>query len=88
MPTLALTRHATLRAQQRGVTHAMLDALIHNADVEAPVGGGCTVLRLSRERLMDRALRVSLGPMADRLETLAVVLADDHGGREGRRYRR
>jgi hypothetical protein len=98
MPTLALTRHATLRAQQRGVTHAMLDALIHNADVEAPVGGGCTVLRLSRERLMDRALRASLGPMADRLETLAVVLADetgevvtvlrDHGGREGRRYRR
>lgn len=94
----ALTRHATLRAKQRGVTHAMLDALIIHADLEAPVGGGCTVLRFSRERLNDPDLRASLGRTADRLKSLAVIFADDngdvvtvlhdHGGSAGRRYRR
>ena len=98
MTSLALSRHASVRANQRGVTHAMLDALIAHADLEAPVGGGCTVLRFSRERLMDRDLRASLGATADRLGSLAVILADgtgdvvtvlhDHGGADGRRYRR
>ena len=98
MPALALSRHASIRAKQRGVTYDMLDALIAHADFEAPVGGGCTVLRFSRERLMDRDLRASLGSTADRLDSLAVILADDtgeivtvlhdHGRSEGRRYRR
>lgn len=98
MPALALTRHATIRAQQRGVPYEVLDALILHADMEAPVGSGCTVLRFSRERLRDRDLRASLGATADRLGSLAVVLCDDtgdvvtvlhdHGGAEGRRYRR
>jgi hypothetical protein len=98
MPALALSRHATVRANQRGVTHEMLDALIAYADFEAPVGSGCTVLRFSRERLMDRDLRASLGTTIDRLQSLAVILADDtgevvtvlhdHGRAEGRRYRR
>jgi hypothetical protein len=95
---LALTRHATLRAKQRGVTHAMLDAFVNYADLEAPVGRGCTVLRFSRERLMDRDLRASLGRTPDRLSSLALILADDGGeivtvlhhrrGPGGRRYRR
>jgi hypothetical protein len=98
MPLFALTRHASVRANQRGVTNNMLDALIAHADVEAPIGSGCTVLRFSRERLRDRELRASLGPSADRLGSLAVILANDtgkvvtvmrdHGGSEGRRYRR
>jgi hypothetical protein len=98
MSAFAMTRHASIRANQRGVTHDMLDALIAYADFEASVGGGCTVLRLSRDRLEDRDLRASLGSSADRLASLAVVLADDtgqivtvlhdHGSAEGRRYRR
>jgi len=98
MPALTLTRHATIRAQQRGVPHGVLNALIAHADLEAPVGSGCTVLRFSRERLMDRDLRAALGATADRLGSLAIVLSDDtgevvtvlhdHGGSEGRRYRR
>lgn len=98
MPELALTRHASLRANQRGVTHDMLDALIAYADFEASVGSGCSVLRVSRERLKDRDLRASLGASADRLAGLAVILADDtgeivtvlhdRGNADGRRYRR
>ena len=98
MPALDLSRHADLRANQRGVTHEMLHALIAYADIEAPVGKGCTVLRLSRGRLEDRALRSALGTMADRLRSLAIVVAGDggtvvtvvhdHGKSGGRPYRR
>jgi len=98
MSSFALTHHASTRANQRGVTYQMLDALIAHADVEASVGGGCTVLRLSRERLKDRDLRASLGAYADRIGSLAVILANDtgkvvtvmrdHGRAAGRRYRR
>jgi hypothetical protein len=98
MTSLALTRHASVRANQRGVTNSMLETLIAHADIEAAVGGGCTVLRLSRQSLRDGELRVSLGPSLDRLGSLAVILANDtgevvtvmrdHGGRNGRRYRR
>lgn len=98
MPAIALSRHAMVRANQRGVTHDVLDALISHADFEAPCGGGCTVLRLTRDRLLDRDLRASLGPNFDRLKDLAVVVADDtgevvtvlhdHGRADGRRYRR
>jgi hypothetical protein len=67
MTSLALTRHASVRANQRGVTNSMLETLIAHADIEAAVGGGCTVLRLSRQSLRDGELRVSLGPSLDRL---------------------
>jgi hypothetical protein len=42
----ALSNHATVRTQQRGVPHHLIDALMSYADFEAPVGGGCTVLRI------------------------------------------
>lgn len=98
MSSLPLTRHADLRAKQRGVTHATLEALIAYADVEAPVGSGCTAIRLSRGRLQDRELRSNLGPLADRLRSLSAIVANnsgdvvtvirDHGRAAGRRYRR
>ena len=34
-----------------GVPHRLIDALMSYADFEAPVGGGCTVLRMTRDRL-------------------------------------
>jgi hypothetical protein len=67
MSQLCLTRHASVRASQRGVSHDLIDALIAYADFEVRAGGGCTVLRCSREGLRDRELRASLGPKADRL---------------------
>jgi len=50
----------------------LLDALIAFADFEAPVGGSCSVLKLSRERLDDRELRATLGHLADRLRSPGV----------------
>lgn len=97
MSAFALTRHAAVRANQRGVPHHLIDALFANADVDAPIGGGCRLLRVSRERLRDRAVRRALGAEADRMARLAVIWSDEAGavvsvlhhfdGRRGRRYR-
>jgi len=98
MCSVSLSQHALVRANQRGITHEMIRDLITYADIEAPVGGGCTVLRVSRERLRERDLRSRLASNPDKLTCLALVWSDetaevvtplvDHGGAKGRRYRR
>lgn len=95
---LELSQHAWLRAQQRGVPHAVIDMVLDHADVCVSVGSGCTALRLSKRRLSDQDLRQDLQSDLDRAARITVVLSDDtgevvtvmhdHGGREGRRYRR
>jgi hypothetical protein len=96
MLSAQLSHHASVRANQRGVPHALMDALIAHADLEVPVGKGCVALSLSRRRLDDRELREKLGADLDRLGGLSVVCSDDSGevvtvlhdwGRQGRRYR-
>lgn len=98
MPAFSMSHHAAVRANQRGITHQMIIDLLAHADVEAPVGRGCTVLRLSRRRLQDGDLRAGLGSNPDKLASLALVWSEDsaevvtvmvdHGGAKGRRYRR
>ena len=98
MSACCMSRHAQTRANQRGVTNAMIDALLDHADFEASAGGRCTVLRVSKEWLKDKELRRTLGGSADRLAKLALVWSEDAGevvtvlrhqaGAKGRRYRR
>jgi hypothetical protein len=93
-----LTGHAEARANQRGVPLDVIEAILDHADMDVPVGGGCTALRLSKRRLKDATLRKRLGSQLDRLAGIAVICADDtgdvvtvlhdRGGAEGRRYRR
>ena len=94
----SLSHHAERRANQRGVPHFIIEVLLAQADIELPVGNGCSALRLSKTRLQDRELRENLGADLDRLAGLAVICADDTGeivtvlhdwgGTDGRRYRR
>lgn len=98
MHAFSLSSHARTRANQRGITHQMINDLLAHADIEAPVGGGCTVLRLSRQRLRDRDLKAELGSNPDKLAGLALIWSEDsaqvvtvmvdHGGAKGRRYRK
>ena len=95
MTVASLSRHAERRARQRGVPDGLIDLLLAHADVDAPAGSGCTVLRISRNRLA--ALRPRLGAAAERLSNLALIWSDrtaqvvtilrDHGTPAGRRYR-
>jgi hypothetical protein len=97
MQDFALSLHASIRAQQRGVPHHLIDALVTWADVEVPVGGGCVAFSLSKRQMSDRGLRAKLGAELDRLAGVALVTDDtgavvtvlyDRGGAGGRRYRR
>jgi len=97
MQTLTLSRHAAVRTQQRGMPHHLLHAFLDHADIDAPAGGHCRLLRISRERLRDRSVREELGADADRLARLAVIWSSEtgtivtvmhqHAGGAGRRYR-
>lgn len=94
---LQLTNHATVRANQRGVPHGLIEQLLAHADIETRVGGGCVALSVSRRRLADRDVRRSVGRDLDRLRNLAVIcdagdgsivtLLHEHGAR-ARRYHR
>jgi hypothetical protein len=96
--TFALSNHAATRVQQRGLPHHLIDALMSHADFEAPVGGGCTVLRMTRDRLSDPDVAACLGADRERLRGLSIVWSDRTGeivtilrprrGPAGRRYRR
>ena len=96
--SFALSRHAVMRTQQRGVPHHLIDALMSYADFEAPVGSGCTVLRMTRDRLDDADLADRLGSERERLRGLSIVWSERTGeivtvlrprrGPAGRRYRR
>ena len=97
VPALDLTAHATIRANQRGVPHHLIDLLLENADIDAPIGSGCRLLRISRQRLRDRSVRRAIGAEADRMGRLAIIWSDDaaavvtvlhhYEGRAGKRYR-
>lgn len=98
MAVYSMSQHASTRANQRDITRQMISDLIDFADVEHPAGDGCVVLRVSRRRLADRALRAELHCNPDKLTTLALVWCEDsaeivtvlldYGGAKGRRYRR
>lgn len=85
-----LTRHATRRMQQRGVSTTFLNAILENADVERPANDNCRLYRVTRR------LARCLGD--DRLARFSVIWSDDNGeivtvvpvfqGRAGAPYRR
>lgn len=92
---LEISHHAGVRMNQRGVPTELLERVMAHADIEAPVGGGCTAFSVSRQRLKDRDVRRSFGGSIDQAAKIAVVCGDDGSivtvmkdwGTVGRRYR-
>lgn len=91
-----ITKHATARANQRGVPHRRLEALLAVADLEVAVGRGLHARRASRRALLE-AIADGLPPaLAGHLSNLAVVEADNGSvvtvahihGRAGQHYKR
>jgi hypothetical protein len=77
--TFVLSKHAAPRIQQRGVPRHLVDALMSHADFDAPVSGGCTVLRMTRDRLDDPDLAAGLGAEHERLRGLSIVWSERSG---------
>lgn len=73
---LEISQHAAVRMNQRGVPRQLLEQVLIHADVEVPVGRGCTSFSVSRERLGDRDVRRSFGAQVDHAAGIAVVCGD------------
>ena len=89
-----MSRHATTRCQQRGITQELLRTLLQHHDLDRDVGGNCRVLRMSRRRAQAESRRIGTQITA-RLERLAVIWSDTtdevvtvfHDTSRSRRYR-
>ena len=51
MTQIVCSYHAMIRAQQRGITPAQIDAIIRYADMERPRGGGSVSIWISAKEL-------------------------------------
>jgi hypothetical protein len=95
--TYKLTRHAQVRAQQRGIRQQTIAVILVHGDLQLHAGEGLISIRLTKRRL--RGLQKTQVPAAVREKAAGIILLLDpvtetvvtvmHDvGREGRRYRR
>lgn len=95
---LTLTRHAVIRAQQRGIRPQVIDCVLAQADIDLHAGDGCHSYRISNRKM---AMLLKAGALAaavlDRAKRVVVIWSERSGevvtvlhdyGRRGRRYRR
>ena len=88
LPTLGLTRHASVRCKQRGISPEMI-GLLFEFGRERHVGGGATLLsfpKRCRERLRKSLPRNQFAAISSHLDVYAVL--GDHGAvmTAGHRY--
>ena len=94
MKQLVFSRHAVVRAQQRGITSAQIDALMRYADMECPRGGGCVSIWISKKELRQLAPLTPEGVSIDRLQGLIILQSEDDScvtafrSRRSKTYRR
>ena len=94
MTQVVFSRHAVVRAQQRGITPAQIDAIVRYADMECPRGGGCVSIWISRSELRRFGSSTPAGVSTDRLQGVTVVRSSDEAcvtvfrNRKSKVYRR
>jgi hypothetical protein len=94
MNGIVCTRHAGVRAQQRGVTPSQIDAVLRYGDMEARRGSGCSSLWISKNELRRLGPVTPEGVPTDRLNGLIVLQAHDRAcvtvfrSRRSKTYRR
>ena len=64
-----LSRHASRRCAQRGVSPDFISKILEHADVQRPAGGNCRLERVSR--IKAKALNLD-----DRLGRYAIIISD------------
>jgi hypothetical protein len=93
-----LTKHATQRIQQRGVTHETVAFVLRHADIRLHAGENCKSLRISHQQMARLAKKGTKAALMARARTVVVVVKPtaaeiitvlhDWGDKCGRRYRR
>jgi hypothetical protein len=71
------TRHGRIRAQQRGIRPAYIDAVIGYADMEARRGNGSSSVWISKRELRRLGPSTPEGIPTDRLQGLTVLQSGD-----------
>ena len=77
MINLAMTRHATRRAQQRSIKRSQIEQIFLLSDMSSQVDRHLGALRLSRGALKEAVADGMPPAQADRLAGRTLVLADD-----------
>jgi hypothetical protein len=94
MSNSVFSRHAAIRARQRGITRAQVDAVIGYADMEAHRGNGCASIWISSREFRRLGPLTPEGISTDRLRGLTVLQSDDQAcltvfrNRKSKAYRR
>lgn len=88
-----MSRHASERISQRGITSAQVAAVIKYGDQSAPRGGGTESVWISKDSLVALAPSTPEGVEVDRLRGIYVLVGHDGTvvtvvRTEGRVYRR
>lgn len=77
MICMTLSRHSAIRARQRGIACAQIEAVERYADVETPRGGGCVSIWISRKMLQELGPSTPEGIATDRLQGLIVLVGNN-----------
>jgi hypothetical protein len=93
MSEIAFSRHAMVRARQRGITRDQIDAVVGYADMEARRGEGCASIWISCRELRRLGPLTPEGISTDRLQGLTVLQSSDRcvtvfRNRKSKAYRR
>jgi hypothetical protein len=73
---MSFSRHATVRARQRGALPAQVSALLAHGDMEVRRGSGCYAIWISKRALRQLGPITPEGVPTDRLRGLTVVQSD------------
>src|SRR3954466_5559493 len=74
---MIISRHATARAQQRGISPAQVFAVATHGDMETPRGGDCYAVWISKKTLRRLGPLTPEGVPTDRLKGLTILQSDD-----------
>jgi hypothetical protein len=74
---MILSRHAAVRAQQRGISPAQLSAIATHSDMEIHRGGDCYAIWISKKTLRRLGPFTPEGVPTDRLNGLTILQGDE-----------
>ena len=78
-PVAGSAARASRPAAKGPLSGAIIDAVLHYADMQEDQGCGRTLLRLSPRRLAEAKLRDTLGPNLDRARGVSILWNDREG---------